>query len=144
MESKIYTMEKRKKRNEAGLLPNIFKKIGVAVMLLAFLPAVIVKAVNIQLTPTNKEVFRLLTINAFILGLLFVAWAKDKVEDELTVAIRLKAMGWSFIWAVLFVIIKPFVDMFFNGSITDLKSQELVLSMLFIYLLMYYVQKRGR
>ena len=144
MESKFYNMEKRKKRNEAGLLPNIFKKVGIAVMLLAFVPAVVVKAANIQITPMDKEVFRLLAMNAFILGLLFVAWAKDKVEDELTVAIRLKAMGWSFIWAVLFVIMKPFVDMLFNDPIADLKSQELVLSMLFVYLLMYYVQKKGR
>src|SRR5829696_6109115 len=141
MESKFYNTEKRKKRNEAGLLPNIFKKVGIAVMLLAFVPAVVVKAANIQITPMDKEVFRLLAMNAFILGLLFVAWAKDKVEDELTVAIRLKAMGWSFIWAVLFVIMKPFVDMLFNDPIADLKSQELVLSMLFVYLLMYYVQK---
>lgn len=144
MENKIYTMEKRINKNEAGLLPNFFKKVGIAVMLLAFVPAVIVKVINIQLTPANKELFRLLTMNAFILGLLFVAWAKDKVEDEMIVAIRLKAMGWSFIWAVLFVITKPFVDMLFNDPIADLKSQELVLSMLFVYLLMYFVQKNGR
>ncbi|MGE5107779.1 MAG: hypothetical protein ACM3H8_09555 [Sphingobacteriales bacterium] len=144
MENKIYTLEKRINKNEAGLLPNFFKKVGIAVMLLAFVPAVIVKVINIQLTPANKELFRLLTMNAFILGLLFVAWAKDKVEDEMIVAIRLKAMGWSFIWAVLFVIIKPFVDMLFNDPIADLKSQELVLSMLFVYLLMYFVQKNGR
>jgi len=144
MESKFYTMEKRKNRNEIGLLPNVFKKVGIAVMLLAFVPAVIAKAVNIPLTGANKELFRLLTMNAFILGLLFIAWAKDKVEDELTFAIRLKAMGWSFIWAILFVIIKPFVNMLFNDPVADMKSQELVLSMLFVYLLMYYMQKKGR
>lgn len=144
MESKVYTAKKQKRRNEAGLLPHFFKKVGIAVMLLAFVPAVVVKAVGLQLTPLNKDVFRLLTMNAFILGLLFVAWAKDKVEDELTVAIRFKAMGWSFLWAVLFVIIRPFVDLLFTGAMADLKSQELVFSMLLVYLLLYYVQKKGR
>ena len=144
MESKFYTMEKRKNSSEIGLLPNIFKKVGIAVMLLAFVPAIVAKAVNIPLTAANKEVFRLLTMNAFILGLLFVAWAKDKVEDELTFAIRLKAMGWAFIWAILFVIIKPFVNMLFNDPVADMKSQELVLSMLIVYLLMYFIQKKGR
>jgi hypothetical protein len=144
MENKIYTMETRKNRNEVGLLPNHFKKVGLAIMLLAFVPAVIVKVANISIAPAHKEIFRLLTMNAFILGLLFIAWSKDKVEDEMTVAIRLKAMGLSFMWAVLYVIVKPFVDMLFNDPVVDLKSQELVLSMLLGYLLLYYIQKKGR
>jgi hypothetical protein len=144
MESRINTMEKRKSKNEAGLLPNYFKRVGIVIMLLALVPLVIVKAMNVELTPANQELFKLLSMNAFILGLLFVAWAKDKVEDEMTIAIRLKAIGWSFIWAVLFVIIKPFVDMLFKDPVSDSKSQELVLSMLFVYLLTYYLQKKGR
>jgi hypothetical protein len=144
MESKIYTSKKPKSKDEAGLLPHYFKKVGITVMLLAFVAAVVVKTLNIQVTAGNKEVFRLLIMNGFILGLLFVAWAKDKIEDEMTVAIRLKAMGWSFIWAVLFVIIKPFVHILFKDPVSDLKSQELVLSMLLVYMLMYYAQKKGR
>src|SRR6476646_4096201 len=100
MESKIYTKDKRKQRSDVGLLPNQFKKVGIAVMLLAVVPAVIIKVIHLPLTPSNKEVVRLLTMNAFILGLLFIAWAKDRVEDELTVQIRLKAMSWAFLWAV--------------------------------------------
>jgi len=137
-------MEKQKNKNEAGLLPNYLKRVGIAVMLLAFVPAVIFKTMSIELTPSNKELFKLLSMNAFILGLLFVAWSKDKVEDEMTVAIRLKAMGWSFIMAVLVVIVKPFVDVLFKDPISDFKSQELIVSMLLVYLLMYYVQKKGR
>ena len=144
MESKFYTKDKRKQRTEVGLLPNMYKKVGIAVMLLAFVPAVIIKVINLQLIPSNKEVLRLFTMNAFILGLLFIAWAKDRVEDELTVQIRLKAMSWAFLWAVLFVVIKPIVDMLFRDPIADQKSQELVLSMLLVYLLMYYFQKKGR
>jgi hypothetical protein len=144
MESKFYTKDKRKQRTEVGLLPNMYKKVGIAVMLLAFVPAVIIKVINLQLIPSNKEVLRLFTMNAFILGLLFIAWAKDRVEDELTVQIRLKAMSWAFLWAVLFVVIKPFVDMLFRDPVADQKSQELVLSMLLVYLMMYYFQKKGR
>lgn len=144
MESKFYTEKKRKPGGEAGLLPFYWKKIGFAVMVLAFVPAVIVKALHFDITQVNKELFRLLTMNAFILGLLLIAWAKDRVEDEMTIAIRLKAMGWAFVWAVLLVIIKPLVDLLFRDRIADMKSQELVVSMLFVYLLMYYLQKRAR
>lgn len=137
-------MEFQETNKKAGLLPNYFKKIGIAVMLLAFVPAVIAKAKNIQLTAANKEFYSLLTINALILGVFFIAWTKDKVEDEMTIALRLKAIAWSFSIAVLGVITKPLVDLLFNDPITDLKSQQLVLSMLFCYLLMFFFLKKSR
>lgn len=134
-------MGKTRKINEIGLLPNLFKKVGIAIMFGAFIPAVIVKALNIELTSVNKVDFKLLTLNAFILGLFIFAWAKSKVEDELTVAIRMKAMGFSSMWAVMYVIFNPIIDMLFHDPIADLKGQELVLSMLLVYLLLFNVQK---
>ncbi|WP_121356299.1 hypothetical protein [Flavisolibacter nicotianae] len=135
---------KKQKPGEAGLLPFYCKKVGLAVMLLAFVPAAIVKILHVAIEPANKEFFRLLTMNAFILGLLLVALAKDRVEDETTMVIRRKAMAWAFVTAVLLVIIKPLVDLLMNERVADMKSQELVVSMLFAYLLMYYLQKKGR
>lgn len=137
-------MESKRNKNEAVLLPKYFKKIGLVVMILAFVPAVVVKSMNIEMVQSQKELFRVFTLNAFILGLLFVAWSKDKVEDEMTVAIRLKAMAWAFSWAVLYVIIKPIVDLLFKDPIQDLTGQQVVMSMLFVYLIMYYIQKIGR
>ena len=99
---------------------------------------------NIEMAHLQKELFRVFTLNAFILGLLFVAWSKDKVEDEMTVAIRLKAMAWAFGWAVLDVIVKPIVDFLFKDPIQDSTGQQVVMSMLFVYLIMYYLQKFGR
>lgn len=113
-------------------------------MVLAFVPEVIFKTVNIKLTPANKELLKLVTVNGFILGLLFIAWAKDKVEDEMTISIRLRSMGFSFISAVVFVIINPFVEMLFKIPISNLTSQNLVINMLFVYLIMYFFQKKGR
>ena len=137
-------MESKRNKKEAVLLPMYFKKIGLVVMILAFVPAVVVKSINIEMVQSQKELFRVFTLNAFILGLLFVAWSKDKVEDEMTVAIRLKAMAWTFSWAVLYVIIKPIVDLLFKDPIQDLTGQQVVMSMLFVYLIMYYIQKIGR
>jgi hypothetical protein len=137
-------MESKRNKNEVALLPKHFKKIGLIVMILAFVPAVVVKSMNVEMVQSQKELFRIFTLNAFILGLLFVAWSKDKVEDEMTVAIRLKAMAWTFGWAVLYVIVKPIVDLLFKDPIQDLTGQQVVMSMLFVYLIMYYLQKSGR
>lgn len=137
-------MESKRAKKEAVLLPRYFKKIGLVVMILAFVPAMVVKSMNIEMVQSQKELFRLCTFNAFILGLLFVAWSKDKVEDEMTVAIRLKAMAWTFSTAVLCVIVQPIVDLLFKETIQDLTGQQVVMTMLFAYLIMYYLQKRGR
>ncbi len=137
-------MESKKRKNEPILLPVYFKKIGLAVMVLAFVPAIIVKSMSVELMRTQKDLYRVFTFNALILGLLFVAWSKDKVEDEMTVSIRLRAMAWSFTTTVLYVIFRPIVDLVFKDPIGTIVGQELVLCMLFSYLVMYYLQKRGR
>lgn len=113
-------------------------------MILAFVTAVVVKAMNIEMLQSQKELFRVFTLNAFIVGLLFVAWSRDKVEDEMTIAIRLKSMAFTFSWAVFDVIAKPIVDLLFKDPIQDLTGQQVVMSMLFVYLIIYYVQKIGR
>jgi hypothetical protein len=137
-------MESKRRKKEPVLLPVYFKIIGLVVMILAFVPAIILKSMNVELMQSQKELFRVLTLNAFILGLLFVAWSRDKVEDEMTGAIRLKSMSWTFTWAVLYVIIAPFIDLLFKDPIGELTGQQVVMSMLFVYLIMYYLQKLGR
>jgi hypothetical protein len=137
-------MESKRRKKELTLLPVYFKKVGIVVIILAFVPAILVKSMNVELIQTQKDLFRVFTLNAIILGLLLVTWAKDKVEDEMTVFIRLKAMAWTFTWAVLYVIISPFVDLLFKDPIGVLTGQQVVMSMLLAYLIMYYLQKIGR
>lgn len=137
-------MENKRRKKEPVLLPVYFKKIGLALMILAFTPAIVVKSMNVQLAQTQKELFQVFTLNAFVLGLLFVAWSRDKVEDEMTVSIRLKCMYWTVTWAALYVVIIPFIDLLFTDPIGVVSGQQVVLSMLFFYLIMYYLQKKRR
>ena len=128
----------------AGLLPNYFNKIGIVVMVLTVLPGVLVKLKAIEMAPAQKDTLKLLTMNFFILGLLLVAWAKDKLENQTTMTCRLKALSLTFIWAALYAIGKPLTDLLFNDSIADLSAQELVLGMLVSYLFFYLIQKKGQ
>ncbi|HEV7333625.1 MAG TPA: hypothetical protein VGN63_21505 [Flavisolibacter sp.] len=137
-------MIENQQKNKTGLLPHYCKKIGVAVMVLAFIPLITIKSADIQIAQGHKELLRLMAMNMFILGLLFVAWAKDKVEDETTIALRLKSLGFAFIWATLLVILKPFTDVIFKNPIEVESAQGLVISMLFFHLLLYHFQKKGR
>jgi hypothetical protein len=62
----------------------------------------------------------------------------------MTVAIRLKAMAFAFSWSVLYVIVQPLVEVVFKDPVQDSTGQQVVLSMLFVYLIIYYLQKRVR
>jgi hypothetical protein len=142
----VFTTEKEKAETiQRVCCLTIFKKIGIAVMVLSLVvPALLVKGMGIGISPGQKETFKLLIMDFFILGLFFFAWAKDKTEDEMTIALRLKSMGFAFIWAVLYAVGKPLTDLLLKEPIVDLRAQELVFSMLFFYLFLYFLQKKGR
>ena len=144
MERKIDILKRPVRHNQTGLLPNKFKKLGWVIVLLAILFALVAGAGFIPLEASVKVSMRHGLLNVLILGMLLIAWAKDSVEDELTLLIRFRVLGSAFIWAVLLVIIKPFIDMLFQDSISEMGGQQLVLSMLFYYLMVYNIQKRNR
>jgi hypothetical protein len=146
MENKLYATTKRKKENIINLFPNYFKKIGIALMLLGFIPAGIISQVDLALVKViPKDVVKLITIDLFLLGLLFVAWAKDKVEDEMTMLMRLKAIEWTFMYAIIYVIIEPiFYKLLDTDAIENINTKGLVVMMLMVYLIQYYIQKRAR
>jgi hypothetical protein len=114
---------------------------GIGIILIALLTGLSIKLMHIEIMPTHKAFFKVFTLNGFILGLLFVALAKEKVEDEMIAQMRSKAMSQTFIWAVLYVILTPFVDLIFKDPIQNLTGQQVVIAMLFGYLLNYYSQK---
>jgi hypothetical protein len=144
MERKIDILKRPIQQNQTGLLPNKFKKLGWVIVLLAILFALVVGAGVIPLEASIKVSMRHCLLNVLILGMLLIAWAKDTVEDELTILIRFRVLGSAFIWAVLLVIIKPFIDILLQDSISEMGAQQLVLSMLFYYLMVYNIQKRNR
>ena len=137
-------MENIKYTKEPVLLPGYFKIIGTGIMILAFAVAISFKSMNVAMGIEQKELLRELTMNAFILGLLFLASSRDKVEDELILLIRLKSMSWTFVWAVFLVIVTPIIDLLFDDAIEPLSGQQVVGSMLCGYLIMYNWQKRNR
>jgi len=137
-------MEFLTNKKKYTLLPVYFKKIGIVVVLLSFLPLIIVKTIDIELIQYQKELFKTLTLNILILGLVFMAFSRDKIEDEMTMLIRLNSMSWTFLWAVLLVVIKPLFDILFYGTGSVFTAQPLVIMMLFYYLFVYYQKKRSR
>jgi hypothetical protein len=134
-------MESKTNKNKGAGIHKHFKKMGIGIIVLALLTGLTIKVWHIELMPTQKAFFKVFVMNGFILGLLFVALAKEKIEDEMIAQMRLKAMAQTFITAVFYVIVKPFIDLVFRDPIEDVTGQFVVIFMLLGYLLNFHRQK---
>ena len=137
-------MQNEKFNKQPKLLGVHFKKIGVVVMILSMVPGLIVKTMHIVVMESQKDLLKSLSYSGFLLGLLFIALSRDKVEDELTIYIRLKAMQEMFMFAVIYVMIKPLIVLVLQSPFIDVSGQQLVTLMLVGYLISYYLKKLYR
>jgi len=126
------------------LLPSYFRWIGVLIIILPILVLIIAKLANIELFTSHKEIAKIFCGDFIILGLFLIALTKDKIEDELTLLIRVKAMAISFIITIAYVILQPVFDLIWGDEIVELKGQKIMIGMLFVYLGYFFIQKRKR
>ena len=126
-----------------GLLPHSFKKIGIILLITSVVMQGAILLFHLQ-TASYKEWMQLSLKTIFVFGLLFVAWSEDKEEDEMTIVLRLKAISFSFLATVFFVLFKPFADILFDQKGDVVSGTEVAIIMLLGYLLMYHLKKSGR
>jgi uncharacterized membrane protein len=135
-------MESKKNKNQVISLPVYFKWIGIVLMVISAGMIGYANLNDLDLTGEHER-FKVLTLSGFILGAFFLAFARDKEEDERLMALKLRSLAISFSWAVIMVVIRPVLDIVFGDEMAMMSSQTLVLSMLIAYLIVYYLQKRN-
>jgi hypothetical protein len=129
-------------QKDLSLIPPVFKKIAYGIMFLTvlFLILSITKVLTI-----DKEIGKTISKSGFLISLLLLAITRSKIEDELTLRIRLKAFTASFIYGVGIVIIYPFINLLFDGTfLLDIGVEQLLISMFFFYFVMMFIMKRSR
>lgn len=135
------------RRNDIGiirLLPNYFKWIGLSIIIFAGLFFLIAKVFIPEFVQNHRQVFFDLAPRILLFGLLIISLARDKVEDELTLLVRLKAMGFTFILVAVIVIIEPIANLIWTGTAINMTSPHLVLRMLIAYLIIFFFLKKIR
>jgi hypothetical protein len=131
-----------KTQNELRLLPRYFSKISFGMILATICFVLLTVSETITF---DKEIAKTISKSLFLISLLIIALTKNKIEDELTIVIRLKALAASFIWGVLVVIIDSLINLISDGSFLSNKGvTELLLSMFLFYFLMVFIYKRNR
>jgi hypothetical protein len=132
-----------KTQNNLRLLPRRFKKLAYSLLALSilFITFSVTKVIAID-DEIAKTIFRL----GVLLSFLLLALTRDKIEDELTLVIRLTALASSFIFGVGYVVVSPFVSWLFDGEfiVEDLGIEGLLLTMFLFYFGMFGLMKRNR
>lgn len=127
---------------DLNLLPNYFKKIAAGLFVAVILFGILHLA---KVIPLDRDIGKLILENGILLCLLIPAITRDKIEDELTVNIRMQSFVAGFIFGVLIVIIHPLTNIIFEGTYkSDYGSFQLLLSMLFFFHAFYIYGKRKR
>lgn len=141
-------MENQQKHQpQLRLLPNYFKKIGIGLFLFAI---IVLKLLNFFLKELNPiwfenyhDFLRIIRFDIAIIGLLLFAFAKDKIEDELTLLLRLQSIAYAFIFGVLFVLIRPFFDFIDGGQISEVDGRLIITIMLVMYIFTFILRKKN-
>jgi hypothetical protein len=120
------------------LLPIYFKKIGIGIFLFAIIVLkllfIYLKGLNLVWFENYHDLLRIVSFDIGIIGLLLFAFAKDKIEDELTFLIRLQSLAYAFTFTVLFVVIKSSWDIF-RGQISETEGGFIITLLLVVYIL---------
>jgi hypothetical protein len=138
--STLLIMTQFSKKKVKGI-PNYFKKVGLAIIIIAIALPVAFKIFNPEFL-THNVIMKTIVTDLIIMGLLIIALANDKVQDEMYSILRLQMVFFAFIWGVSFVIFYPFLDVFYGEPLSDVKGPQLIISMLLVYNLIYAFQKR--
>jgi hypothetical protein len=136
MENKLYIKNDKIIR----LLPRYFKWIGLGIILLSG----VFSFFSNEALHNPNETLKIIAPRLFLLGLLVIALAKDKLEDEMTLLIRLRVMASIFITTIMIVIIQPLVDFIVKDPIGDVTPIHLILRMLIAYHVLFFFVKKFR
>ena len=124
------------KQNELRLLPFAFKKIAIGAILLIGLFLLLALS---NILPVNKDVAKTIFKIGVPLALLVLTLTRNKVEDELTLHIRVKAFAYTFVFGVIFVTLRTIADTLFpDDSITKMGLTDFLVLMFVDYFINFY------
>ncbi|WP_116789947.1 hypothetical protein [Flavobacterium psychrotrophum] len=127
-----------------SLLPNYFKKIGIGVVASSIIALLSAKPFISDASEEIKDFAFLAILNFIILGIFLFAWSANKIEDEMTLQIRLKAVLASFIFIIAYAFMYPFISFFiFGDNDFELSIQQAILTMLIVFIMTHRMMLKG-
>ena len=136
----------KKIQNYQYLLPNQYKKVGIA-LLIASIIALLTRKYLFE----DLELVQQIGKKGMLLALLLITISKEKIEDELITKLRGQAFAVAFISGVIYTLIQPLINYLVALMIkpekaiyNDLGDFVVLWFMLVMYLTFFYMFKRYR
>lgn len=114
------------------MLPNYFKKIAIAIILLVIAFEIISKVYNLRFSATFAKV------SIILAGYIFIT-AREKIEDEFIKSTRLRACAYAFLTGIIAYIIN---EIFFQST-REQDAFPYFFKMIFMYIFLFYLTKYG-
>lgn len=123
-----------------AVFPNIFKTLGVIVILLAFGSMVFVRQMHLFGEGSKQmELVKLITKQSFLAGLFLIVFSKAKIEDERTNLIRLYVFTAAFWFGILQVLIIPIINYFIPFDSFEMSAFQVFFQMLLLIIILPFV-----
>jgi hypothetical protein len=122
-----------------NLMPNYFKKIGLGLILSTLFFMISTKVVGFHFIPEKKVIIKVFLRDIAILGMFFIAFSKEKDEDELTMQIRLKALASAFVFFIFSQISWDIINLISGEPLEAIKGD--VFQSMIWYFFSYYTIK---
>jgi uncharacterized membrane protein len=120
------------------LLPNYFKKIGLSLIIITIISVVIIKVFHFD-DSVNKKILGTIVIDLLTIFCCMIIFSRDKIEDEMTILIRLKEFAGTFIFSVSFFILMNIMAIFTDENPKIFSAAQLILTMCFSHLFFHYL-----
>ena len=136
----------KKIQNYQYLIPNHYKKVGIA-LLIASLIALITRKFLFEDVVIVQQIAK----KGMLLALLLITLSKEKIEDELITKLRGQAFAVAFIAGVIYTLVQPLINYLVailikpeKAIYNDLGDFMVLWFMLVMYLTFFYMFKRYR
>ena len=141
-----YEEKKLQKLQSYKLLPNRVKGIGIIMVLISFIALIAGKFLF-----EDYLTLRLIIKNLLLISLLLVSISRDKIEDEMTLKLRVQSYAFAFITGVVYAMVQPFANLLIesilekeNAIFTELSVSQVLFFMLLVQLAYFTFTKRMR
>lgn len=124
-----------------GLLPNYFKKVGLAISIAAIIAQIFLVYISQNEPHSAKEIIKTICSSLFTVGLFFFAFSKEKVEDEMNYFIRMRSMALTLLFVIITGILSPILYLLFNEAPTLRETQGFATTVILQYIATFYIQK---
>ncbi|MCB0746743.1 MAG: hypothetical protein H6613_04640 [Ignavibacteriales bacterium] len=125
-------------------LPNHYKKIGIAILIISFI------SIFINGFSLNQPEVKIISKFGILIGLLIISISKELLEDELVIKLRMQSYTFAFIAAVGYSLMLPFINYLFditfqsaNATLKEIGDFTILWMLLIVQVLYFEVLKKA-